>query len=68
MIIYFIICAGILVYGICYSARPMFFLKRKYMGEPVPENTVKIARVSGIIVAVVGVLLILVRGVRLFIA
>ena len=51
---YLIAFACVMAYGIWYAMNPMRSLKRKYMDDDVPPLAVKTARITGIIIAVVG--------------
>ena len=53
--IYAVICAAIVIFGVCYAARPAWFLKRKYpYEEEIPAVAIRTARVVGVAIAVFG--------------
>lgn len=46
-----IVCA---VYGILYAVNPMKSLEKKYKGDEVPKIAVRTARISGVVIALIG--------------
>ena len=50
-----IIMLCVTVYGIYYAVNPMPSLKRKFKNRDVPRSTIRAARVSGVVLAVLGV-------------
>lgn len=52
--VYVIVFACVLAYGIWYARNPMRSLKRKYMNDEVPPISIKTARIMGIIIALIG--------------
>lgn len=52
--LYVVLFAAVLVYGVWYAINPMKSLERKYMGDEVPPTAVKTARISGVVIAVCG--------------
>ena len=52
--IYLVILALVIAYGVWYAVDPMRVLRRKYGNEEVPKTAIQTARISGIIIAVLG--------------
>ena len=52
-----ILFAVVGVFGVVYAVLPEKFLARKYRGEEIPELALRTARVVGVFVALVGVLM-----------
>ena len=54
MIVYLIIMALVVAYGVWYAVDPMRVLRRKYGHEEVPKTAIQTARISGVVIAVLG--------------
>ena len=61
---YILVVIFSLVYGIWYAINPMPSLQKKYKDEEVPQLAVRTARISGVVIAVVGVVCIVANVIR----
>ncbi len=53
--IYIILLALVEAYGVWYAVDPMRSLRRKYGDDEVPKTAIQTARISGVVIAVLGV-------------
>ena len=62
--LYILIGVFALIYGVWYAINPLPPLQRKFGNDEVPKQSILAARISGVVIAVIGVVCIVVSVMR----